>query len=120
GGEGVGRVGRGASGGGRGRVGRGAGRGGVGRGPSGGGRGAGQGPCVVVRRGEADRRAQAAHARHALEIGQEVIDPSARAAVEREVPEAQVQAVAQGQAGVGIILADGKAQNGQVRRKGDV
>ena len=49
-----------------------------------------------------------------------MVHPSARAAVEREVPEAQVQTVAQGQARVGIILADGKAQNGQVRRKGDV
>ena len=49
-----------------------------------------------------------------------MVHPSARAAIEREVTKAPVQPVAQGQARVGIILAGGKAQNGQVRREGEI
>ena len=71
----------------------------------------------AARRIAAPRRA---HARHALEVGQQVVHPSARAAVESEVTIAPVQPVAQGQARIGIILAGGKAQNGQVRREGEI
>ena len=82
--------------------------------------GVGDGKGVVGGGGEAHGRAPAADGGHALEVGQEVVGAAPGAAVEGEGAIAAAQALGEGEAGVGIVLANREAQQGQLRGKGAI